>query len=129
MLGISVDYHGPIFQGDAGQKVVKAISDSIHDLMIEGEKKIDANLYAGHGLKTGHYRRSVHGEMTSTLHGRIHDSKVVYGPWLEGVGSRNQRSRFKGYWSFRQAYQHLEKIKDDVVRKWINRLVGDLNGR
>jgi hypothetical protein len=26
-----------------------------------------------------------------------------YGPWLEGVGSRNQTTRFKGYHAFRNA--------------------------
>jgi len=127
MLGIKVEYTGPIFQGDAGQKVVKAIHDAVHDLVITGEQKVDAQLYAGHGLVTGHYRRSVHGEMTDSLHGKVHDSMVVYGPWLEGVGSRNQRSRFKGYRMFQIAHQHLEKIKGDVVNKWVGRLVRDLS--
>ncbi|HEX6970283.1 MAG TPA: hypothetical protein VF174_15920 [Micromonosporaceae bacterium] len=35
----------------------------------------------------------------------IHDRGIVYGPWLEGVSSRNQVSRFKGYHSFRRATQ------------------------
>ena len=32
----------------------------------------------------------------------------VYGPWLEGVGSRNNTTRFKGYRAFRRAAQALE---------------------
>ena len=32
----------------------------------------------------------------------------VYGPWLEGVGSRNATTRFKGYWAFRKAAAALE---------------------
>lgn len=32
----------------------------------------------------------------------------VYGPWLEGVGSRNATTRFKGYHAFRLAAQALE---------------------
>lgn len=32
----------------------------------------------------------------------------VYGPWLEGVGSRNNTTRFKGYHAFRKAAQALE---------------------
>lgn len=33
---------------------------------------------------------------------KVWDRMVVYGPWLEGVGSRNKSSRFKGYWNFRK---------------------------
>ena len=32
----------------------------------------------------------------------------VYGPWLEGVGSRNAVTRFKGYGAFRKAAQALD---------------------
>jgi hypothetical protein len=30
---------------------------------------------------------------------------LVYGPWLEGVGSRNKTTRFKGYFNLRKAAQ------------------------
>lgn len=43
----------------------------------------------------------------------VHDSRVVYGPWLEGVGSRNATTRFKGYRTFRTVAQ---KLQGDVVR-------------
>lgn len=33
----------------------------------------------------------------------------VYGPWLEGVGSRNATTRFKGYHAFRKAAEMLER--------------------
>lgn len=33
----------------------------------------------------------------------------VYGPWLEGVGSRNATTRFKGYRAFRKAASALER--------------------
>lgn len=32
----------------------------------------------------------------------------VYGPWLEGLGSRNATSRFKGYHAFRKAAAALD---------------------
>ncbi len=32
---------------------------------------------------------------------KVHDGKMVYGPWLEGTGSRNRTTRFKGYRTFR----------------------------
>ena len=126
-MEVNIRYNGPIFGPGVDDKVRTAIGKAVHDLVIEGERQVDLQLYPGHGLVTGHYRRSVHGEMSDSLHGRIHDSLVVYGPWLEGVSSRNQRSRFKGYHMFRNAFQQLEKIKVDVIKKWVSRLVGDLS--
>ena len=117
---------GPFFTLGAGP-AQKAITDSIREIVAEGERSVDAQLYPGHGLRTGHYRRSVHGELTDSLHGRIHDSKVVYGPWLEGVSSRNASSRFKGYRAFRNAFQQLERTKDAILHKHIKRAVGRMN--
>ncbi len=33
---------------------------------------------------------------------------VLYGPWLEGLGSRNATTRFKGYFTFRLTTQQLQ---------------------
>jgi hypothetical protein len=38
----------------------------------------------------------------------------VYGPWLEGVGSRNATTRFKGYRAFRKAANALERHIEDL---------------
>lgn len=38
----------------------------------------------------------------------------VYGPWLEGVGSRNQTTRFKGYRAFRKAAAALERRVEEM---------------
>lgn len=32
----------------------------------------------------------------------VWDRMVIYGPWLEGTGSRNRTTRFKGYFNFRK---------------------------
>ena len=126
MPEIRVTTSGPFFSLGAGP-VQQAVTDSIREIVNEGEKNVKGQLYPGHGLITGHYRRSVHGELTDSLHGRIHDSLVVYGPWLEGVSSRNDRSRFKGYRAFRNAFQRLEQTKDAIVRKHIARAIGRLS--
>lgn len=51
----------------------------------------------------------------------------VYGPWLEGVGSRNHTTRFKGYHAFRKAHHHVERIAErrgnSLWRRIYNRLV------
>ena len=39
---------------------------------------------------------------------------AVYGPWLEGVGSRNATTRFKGYWAFRKATSALDHAIEEI---------------
>jgi hypothetical protein len=34
---------------------------------------------------------------------------ATYGPWLEGTGSRNETTRFKGYHGFRLAFQETDR--------------------
>lgn len=59
----------------------------------------------------------------------VHDSGVIYGPWLEGTGSRNAPvTRFKGYHAFRDAeaavVARLGMIIEPIMRKWIARMNG-----
>jgi len=41
-------------------------------------------------------------------HWKISDNGVIYGPWLEGVGSRNATTRFKGYANYRRNVQQIQ---------------------
>jgi hypothetical protein len=125
-MKVNVSVSGPLFQ-HGGAPVRNAIDEAIKDLMAEGEERVKDQLYKGHGLLTGHYRRSVHGELVKSLHGVVNDSNVVYGPWLEGVGSRNQTTRFKGYAMFRNATQHLQRIAHDILRRRIGDVTRRLN--
>jgi hypothetical protein len=45
----------------------------------------------------------------------IHDRGVIYGPWLEGVGSRNRTTRFKGYHHWRRTVQYLEQEEGPAI--------------
>ena len=118
---VQVRLRGPVLNGQAPPIIKEALKGAIGDLVGEGERKVKLQLFPGHGLVTGNYRRSVHGEVSSSLHGRIHDSNVVYGPWLEGVSSRNQQTRFKGYAMFRNARQQLDKIAVAVLQNRVSK--------
>ena len=81
---------------------------------------------AGKNASTGHYRRSVNSEMKGAI-GRISDSRVIYGPWLEGVGSRNGAG-FRGYFQFRLTGEYIkkntDKVKDELLPKYIRKMTG-----
>ena len=81
----------------------------------------------GHGKASkGNYRRNIHGEVQETQ-GRIDDSGVVYGPWLEGVGSRNATTRFKGYSSFRRTAQKMEELAPEIATRHVQQAVQELS--
>jgi len=128
MPSVTVTARGPLLEGKGPGAIKEAIHEAVKDVTAEGERRVKLQLHSGHGVLTGHYRRSIHGEMQNSMHGRIHDSKVVYGPWLEGISSRNAKSRFKGYAMFRNAKQQLEKLKAGIVNNRIAQAVRRLGG-
>lgn len=133
---ITVTASGPFFRLGAGP-VMASLHDAVRELVAQGEtlaKDRAIEVVYSHGgahpdqyRPTGRWLNSLHGEMTGNLSGTIDDSKLVYGPWLEGVGSRNQTTRFKGYATFRHVAGELEKRKIDVLAKHVRRAVGKLN--
>ena len=127
MPEIKVTLSGPFLTGQPAVVVDNTMRRTIAELVAMGEIDVSEQLYPGHGLVTGHYRRSIHGEVLNSRNGTVHDSKVIYGPWLEGVTSRNQRTRFKGYAAFRNAFQRLERKAQGILNKHVGRAMKDLN--
>ena len=143
-MNLTVTASGPFFsKGPA--VVVASLHDAIQETVLEGEKQavgmaqprgsasatavFHSRSYAtAHGYRqTGHYARSINGRMTGTLHGELTDSGVVYGPWLEGVSSRNDATRFKGYGIFRRTRDKLQGMARDIVEKHVKRAMGQIN--
>lgn len=56
----------------------------------------------------------------------IHDRGIVYGPWLDGSGSRNRTSRFKGYAHWRNTRNYLQ---DRGIPEVLDAATDDLLGR
>jgi hypothetical protein len=55
----------------------------------------------------------------------VTDGGVIYGPWIEGVGSRNSPvTRFKGYSSFRKAGQAVQRDVGRIADRVWSRYVG-----
>lgn len=57
---------------------------------------------------TGRYERAVTSVRTSNSV-KVHDGGIVYGPWLEGVSSRNSSSSFGGYHQFELSRRSVRK--------------------
>ena len=138
-MQVQIETKGPIFEGKAPAIIERGVHNAIQQLVEMGEQRLDLMLRprpAGVYLSvaearkgqasTGNYRRNVHG-MVTHLHGLITDGGVIYGPWLEGISSRNDTTRFKGYGSFRRVGQSLQKDATGVLEKHISKAVAELN--
>lgn len=107
MIGIEVSANGPIFDGRADLITDRMCDDIAETVAQHGYDLIQQRL--GHVLRhpTGYYQSRIQvNDLGSDQ--IINDSDVIYGPWLEGVGSRNKTTRFKGYHTFRLVAEQLK---------------------
>jgi len=128
----SVKTEGPFFRLK-GQPLKDAGADTIQDLIKEGEAKVEAQLYPGHGVLTGEYKASVTREFKRRSRAVIGYGKVsggsesralaIRGAWLEGGSTRREGTRFKGYGMFRKATSHLRKVAKTMAGKQYARAV------
>ena len=139
-MNLTVKVSGPFFS--LGPKpVLDSLHDAIQETVSTGERELvmmaqprerggvfHSGAYAAaHGYRhTGHYARSINGRMVSNLNGVISDSGVVYGPWLEGVSSRNQASRFKGYALWRRTRDKLQGLAHQILLHHVNKAIARL---
>jgi hypothetical protein len=140
MMKVSFEGSGPIFKRDVPAWVDKAITSAVQELVDKGEERLNEVLrpqpqgvYLSVGAakegqaSTGNYRRNLHTKVLG-LQGIITDGNVVYGPWLEGIDSRNMTTRFKGYAAFRRTKDFIDKLRQKVLKSHVERLVRKLNG-
>jgi hypothetical protein len=136
---------GPLFDGKGLTLLGNAVNDGIREMVQMGEERLafkfrpqgSSNLMddksgifktvaaAGRNASTGHYRRSIQSKIRN-LHAVIDDGNVVYGPWLEGISSRNL-GRFPGYRQFRITQQYLQKEGPPVIKQHIDRFAKRMN--
>lgn len=122
-------FDGPLFD----LRARRAFADMREDLEEEAAEwaldHIQGTFHESFKQPTGFYESNVRIRNTSSG-AEVWDGGLagpVYGPWLEGVGSRNETTRFKGYRAFRKAAMALENriegIGDRLFRlRYRNRL-------
>lgn len=135
MFQVRVQVQGALADGSAPGIIRQALQNSVQALIEMGDERLAAMArprpggvylsYAEGGTSTGNYRRNMHSEVRE-LTALISDSGVVYGPWLEGIGSRNATTRFKGYAMFRRTSEWLNEQAPKVVQQQITRAIAKL---
>lgn len=110
-LRIRTRTHGALFDA-RGNHIMSEYADDLEENGAEmALRSIKRTFHTSFKRPTGYYESNVEIHNTSDGH-EVWDgghAGPVYGPWLEGVGSRNNTTRFKGYHAFRKAAQQLER--------------------
>lgn len=124
---LNVTKVGPLLEGKA-PAVVEAMTASVVAEVADYAKfEVLRTLIEVLQHPTGYYESQITDTpVSSTLH-RVHDNGVVYGPWLEGVGSRNYPvTRFKGYHTFRIVRNRMRTKVKAIIDAHLARITKEL---
>ena len=116
---------GPLFDGRAKQAIRDFCREAEQEIADQGVEDVQHQLDRVLKHPTGWYRSHIQTDSAS-VGVEINDDGIIYGPWLEGVGSRNKTTRFKGYFTFRKVNQTLQRkakgIAETVLPKYLRRM-------
>lgn len=126
MNSVEVTLSGPLFDGRAHEMIDRSCRDMEHHLADVGADFVRAELERVLRKETPYYRLQI---TTTEYPSRtvINDGGVVYGPWLEGTGSRNRTTRFKGYATFRRMEALLDARAQSILRPYVDALAERLD--
>lgn len=123
---VTVTYSGPFWDGSADRAVEDSLDDIEKEVAQQGVNDVKQHLDSVLKNPTGNYERHIVTERQRN-DWAVTDSGIVYGPWLEGVGSRNKSSRFKGYATFRKVRQQLDGKASDIGERVVSKNIRRMN--
>lgn len=122
-LNVRATHRGAIFSAANTNAQARRMIISINDAIAqEGVNRIKARLNVVLKNPTGFYESNIQVERREVYRG-VSDGGVIYGPWLEGTGSRNKTTRFKGYKTFRTVKQELDRDAEMLAQPYVDDFV------
>jgi hypothetical protein len=131
----SADLNGPVFDryetDIATERARQDTEDALQDAAYERVKALGQSRFR-YVDKSNHHvpgkwlhsiRKTYEGDLPAV------DTGIIYGYWLEGVGSRNfPKTRFRGYRMWRETTQQIQAEAEKIAQPHIDRAVARLNG-
>ena len=130
---IRVSEHGPLFNGVAEAELAAAVEDVQRELADYAEHQWQMNMTESfqHPSEPPRYQSHVNVLKRGSdlvVNDGYPGSGLLYGPWLEGVGSRNATSRFKGYFAMRRAANYVQNRATAIAAPIISAFTRKTNG-
>lgn len=124
---VSIEVSGPVLNKYADSIVARFVPQLRHAVAQDALAEVGQNLDESIVNPTPYYETQI----VNDLRGDdevVHDRGIVYGPWLEGTGSRNKTTRFKGYASFRRAAATVQARVPATVDRVVRNMATALGG-
>ncbi len=116
--------HGPLFDGRAAAAAAAFCKAAERRVAQRGVTLVKTRLDSVLKHPTGRYRSNI--QVDNSTPTKVTDGNIVYGNWLEGTGSRNRTTRFKGYRTFRQTTELLQReavrVADEILPAYVGRM-------
>lgn len=124
---------GPVLEGRSPMIVdnwMRSNLDLIGTLAVDAVRgELDVVLQNPTGYYRSHIAAASRFNAAATFDVVVHDSGVIYGPWLAGTGSRNYPvTRFRGYAHWRKAGQRIGQLARQTTVGTLPQLVRKLGG-
>lgn len=117
---------GPLFNGRALHQAGLMTRDVVDAAAQEVFHEVGAALDAMLKNPTGYYESRITVDRSRDT-AVVHDQGVIYGPWLAGVSSLNEKSRFKGYPHWQRARQRTQAKVPQIAAPIVTRRVRGMN--
>jgi hypothetical protein len=128
-MSLDITFTGPLFDGRAERAIDRACDDARDDIAAFAEERVLMGTSATFKTRTPYYETMVTTTRVSGEVSLVHDQGVVYGPWLEGVGSRNAPvTRFGGYHHWRKAKEAVTARGPQIADIAIQRRIPEMGG-
>jgi hypothetical protein len=132
-MGAIVNLSGPLFSGVVEADLEVAFAAAQQEVAAVAEAQWQANMTGSfqHPSEPPRYQSKVNVLKRGSdlvVNDGYPGSGLLYGPWLEGVGSRNATTRFKGYFALRRAAQMVAAKTAEITKPIIDVFVRKANG-
>lgn len=127
MISVETRKHGPLFDGRAQAAVDRFERDATSVLTRAGTQMVKLKYVSRIQRNTGHFLGRITGEVSGSI-GRIYTKFILYGYWLEGVGSQNATTRFKGHWAYRESYIELDARQEEILKPLVDKMIREMGG-
>ncbi|CAL9351800.1 hypothetical protein SUDANB1_00475 [Streptomyces sp. enrichment culture] len=128
-MSVDITFEGPLFDGRAARAMDEACDDARQDISSYAEERVLVGTSGSFKTRTPYYETRIETTNVSSEVDLVHDNGVIYGPWLEGVGSRNYpATRFKGYGHWRLAKQAVVRRSPDIADAAVRRHLPEMGG-
>jgi hypothetical protein len=130
-MGSTINIHGPLFDGVAAKELKTAVLAVQKEVADYALFQWQLNLEGSLQNPTGAYQSQLNVLRRGpdlVVNDGWPGSGLVYGPWLEGVGTRNKSTRFKGYFALRRAANSVAQKVTVIAQPIIDKFIVKANG-